>query len=57
MPRWRVLDRGEAAVLFKAAKQVGTKHIDDDIAFDYNEEGKIAGIEVLDASCRIAGIS
>jgi len=43
-------------ISFKAAKQVETKHIDDDIAFDYNEESKIAGIEVLDASCRIAGI-
>lgn len=43
-------------ISFKAAKQVGTKRIDDDIAFDYNGEGKIAGIEVLDASRRIAGI-
>ncbi len=41
-------------ISFKAAKQVETKRIDEDIAFDYDEEGRISGIEVLDASRRIA---
>lgn len=43
-------------ISFKAAEQVETQRIDEDIAFDYDEEGKIAGIEVLDASQRVVGI-
>ncbi len=43
-------------ISFKATKQVETKRIDEDIAFDYDEEGRISGIEVLDASRRIAEV-
>lgn len=30
--------------------QVTTKHLNEDISIDYDESGKVAGIEILDAS-------
>lgn len=32
--------------------QVMTKHLDDGIALDYDAEGRLAGIELLDAQAR-----
>jgi uncharacterized protein YuzE len=43
-------------ISFKFAKQVETRHYDEEIAFDYDEEGKIAGIEVLEASRKLAEV-
>lgn len=34
---------------------VTTKHLDEDIAIDYDSEGKIAGIEILSAKERVFG--
>ena len=36
-------------IRFKVAT-VTTEHVTDGIAFDYDAEGKLAGIEILDAS-------
>ncbi len=33
--------------------QVETKHVDEDIALDFDEEDRLVGIEVLDASKRL----
>jgi len=35
------------------AEKVVSKSFDEDITFDYDEDGKIAGIEILDASKHI----
>jgi len=37
------------------ATTVTTKRLDQDIAVDYNEEGRIAGIEILSAKDRVFG--
>lgn len=35
------------------AEKVTSKSIDEDITLDFDEEGKIAGIEILDASTHV----
>lgn len=47
----------EADALYIEIKDttVTTKRLDDDIAVDYDSEGKIAGIEILSAKERVFG--
>lgn len=38
-------------ISFRSTKaELLTKHVTDDIAFDYDEKDRLAGIEILDAS-------
>lgn len=36
---------------------VSTKHVDEGIAFDYDSEGHLAGIEILDATSRLGDLN
>ena len=40
-------------IMFEETKEVTTKHIAEGIAADYDERGKLAGIEILDALKRL----
>ena len=42
-------------IRFEEAKQVATEHLTQGIAADYDEQGNLAGIEILDALKRFGG--
>ena len=44
------------SIRFFAGETATTEHVDEDIAIDYTEDGRIAGIEILSAKRRIGDL-
>ena len=46
--------RADALYIRFGEAEVSTVHVGDDIALDYDADGRLAGIEILDASAVVA---